>query len=51
MKISFSSIKVSLSILSKLFVKFKNINLLRKFSGDYIVSRKSGSGLGYWVAG
>jgi len=34
-----------------LFVKFKNISLLRKVSGDYIVSRKSGSGLGYWVAG
>jgi len=33
--------------LSKLFVKFKNINLLRKVSGDYIVFRKSGSSLGY----
>jgi len=34
-----------------LFVKFKNINLLRKVNGDYIVFSKSGSGLGYWVAG
>jgi len=34
-----------------LFVKFQNINILRKVSGEYIVFRKSGSGLGYWVTG
>jgi len=34
-----------------LVVKFQNINRLRKVSGDYIVSGKAGSGLGYWVAG
>jgi len=34
-----------------LFVKFKNINFLRKVSGDYIVFRKSGSGIGNWIAG